>query len=304
MSGFGRHTGADLGDLRWWDDAVREGPGPHGARIALELAQFSYDMQAGPWLEAGWTDISFQVDNHLLTGVRGAEEDRDWRQQILNAVMPRLARGLMVVSNPFTEARSALRHEFSHGTGKAVTMILPAGDGSFTVAVGFMGTGRRPQDWAGNMRFAHTDGLHGGFEAIAEQFEQNADSIRFPAAARALGRERLFSEVLRMPTAGQPLPHPAGRHSRAAVMQAWILRRRRACLPGSASAGLRSPMAAAGLARPAGLSLSPLPVLMTSSLAWPAPAPGTVLLLRADGDPRAPPREAMETRCPGGFWGC
>ena len=247
----GPHTGVDLRDLTWFEDANRGTLSRDGARFALELAQFSYDFQASPWLAAGWTDLSIQVDNRLLSGVRSTGEERDWRQQILNALVPRLARGLTVISNPLSEVRGGLRLEFSRETGKAVTMLLPGEDGVMTIAVGFMGTGRRPQDWAGNMRFHHEDGLHGGFEAIAMQFEQNAANIHFPAAARALGLSSLTMKdaLERTKRSGSPFRFVLAGHSQgAAVMQAWSWRRLAEGVRAEnvTGFGFASPMAAMG----------------------------------------------------------
>ncbi len=228
MPYHGPNTGFDLRDLSWFPEASRGLLSRDGARFALELAQFSYDFSAAPWLSAGWTDISIQVDNHLLPGVRGMGEEYDWRQHILNMLVPRLARGLTVITNPISEVRSTLRRETERHTGKAVTMVLPGRDGTCFVAVGFMGTGRRPQDWAGNMRFSHPEGLHAGFEAIARQYEQNARSIVFPAAARAMGLDKLtLADALeRCRKPGSPFRFILAGHSQgAAVMQAWTHRR-------------------------------------------------------------------------------
>ncbi len=228
MPFHGPYTHYDLRDLSWFTDANRGLLSRDGARFALELAQFSYDFAASPWLSAGWTDISIQVDNHLLSGVRSTGEERDWRQHILNLLVPRLARGLTVISNPVSEVRNTLRMQADHETGKAVTMMLPEKVGTCSIAIGFMGTGRRPQDWAGNMRFSHPERLHAGFEAIARQYEQNAENIHFPVAARMLGLEKLTLadalEACKKP--GSPFRFILAGHSQgAAVMQVWTCRR-------------------------------------------------------------------------------
>ncbi len=252
MPYHGLHTDCDLRDLSWFPDANRGLLSRDGARFALELAQFSYDYRTAPWLSAGWTDISIQVDSHLLSGVRSMGEDRDWRQHILNMLVPRLARGLTVIANPVTEVRGALRGQVDHPTGKAVTMVLPGGNGICFVAIGFMGTGRRPQDWAGNMRLGHPDGFHEGFETIARQYEQNAGNIHFPAAARVLGFEKLtLADVLeRCKKPGSPFRFVLAGHSQgAAVMQIWTHRRlmEGVLRENIAGFGYASPMAAVNM---------------------------------------------------------
>lgn len=252
MPYHGLYTNCDLRDLRWFPDANHDLLSRDGARFAMELAQFSYDFAASPWLSAGWTDISIQVDNHLISGVRSTGDERGWRQHLFNSLVPRLARGLTVISNPISEVRSTLLKEAAHETGKAVTMMLPGKDGTFYIAVGFMGTGRRPQDWAGNMRFGHADRLHAGFEAIARQYEQNAENIHFPAAARVLGLEKLtLADALAVcKKPGSPFRLILAGHSQgAAVMQAWTYRRLADGVLKEyiAGFGFASPMAAIGM---------------------------------------------------------
>lgn len=252
MPYYGTYTKTDLRSVDWFAEANQGGLNREAARFGLELAQFAYDFNAAPWLAAGWTDISMQVDRRLLTGVRGPGDEAGWRQMLLNTVVPRLARGLTLFPNPIAEIRGAIKQNVLPETGKAVTMVLALPEGRFIVAVGFMGTGRRPQDWVSNMRFSHPDGLHEGFLSLALQYEQNAQGIQFPSIAQALGVERFtMKDVLE--ECGKPDSRfrlvLAGHSQGAAVLQVWAYRRnmeglRREHFTGF---GYASPMVAAGL---------------------------------------------------------
>jgi hypothetical protein len=254
MASTGFYTKTDLTDFSWFFQANQGKLSREGARFGLELAQFSYDFHATPWLNAGWTDIVLQVDQHLLSGLRAGQEERDWRQQTLNALVPRLARGLSVIVNPFNDLRGTLRAELATETGKAVTMILPQPKGKYIIAIGFMGTGGRPQDWANNMRFRHPEYFHEGFSAIAAQFEQNTAAIGFPSAAKALGLERLTLRDALEACREEDSPFRlvvAGHSQGAAVMQIWMYRQlQTGLLPRHMTGfGFASPKAAIGMSQ-------------------------------------------------------
>lgn len=250
----GTHTGVDLRDLGWFEKSNRGHVNREAACFGLELAQLAYDFEAGPWLAAGWTDLVIQVDQRLLSGVRSMDEVGSWRQQIMNLVLPRLAKSLTLVSSPINEIKSYFQKTTAHESGKAIVLIRPDGDGRFTVAMGFMGTGRRPQDWAGNMRFGQEGHFHEGFSAIAAQFEENAPEIHFPAAAKALGLEDLtlkdVVEACKKPDSPFRLV-TAGHSQGAAVLQVWTYRRlMEGLLPENlVGFGFASPLAAVDLPR-------------------------------------------------------
>lgn len=228
MTHWGRVTKTDLRDLGWYDQANQGALNQQAARFGLELAQLAYDFEAAPWLSAGWTDLTIQLNHRLFSGVRSTQEAGDWQQLAMNLLLPKLAKGLKGVINPVAEVRQYLQADERRETGKAVVLLRPDGGGRFTVAVGFMGTGRRPQDWAGNMRFRHTAGFHEGFLAVAEQFERNAEKIALPTMAKAMGLESLsLADALGMARqADSPIRIVAAGHSQgAAVLQAWAYRR-------------------------------------------------------------------------------
>lgn len=224
MQHLGNYTKTDLRDTSWFARANAGQLDREAGRFGLELAQLAYDFQAGPWLAAGWTDLVIQVDARLISGVRSTEEVGDWRQQLSNALLPRLARGLTNLSNPITDVKSYLQKENPKETGKAVVMIRQDSPGRFTVAIGFMGTGRRPQDWASNMRLQQENHFHEGFFTIASQFMEREADIRFPDAAQALGRKDLtLKDILAAcRQADSPFRIVLAGHSQgAAVMQVW-----------------------------------------------------------------------------------
>ena len=74
MPYLGIYTKTDLRDLSWFDKVNQGALDRQAARFGLELAQLAYDFRLSPWLEAGWTDATLQVDARLITGVRAVEE--------------------------------------------------------------------------------------------------------------------------------------------------------------------------------------------------------------------------------------
>ncbi|NLX82570.1 MAG: hypothetical protein GXZ04_01940 [Clostridiales bacterium] len=224
MPYFGNYTKTDLRDLSWFHQ-VNSGQQSRGAaRFGLELAQLSYDFEAGPWLSSGWTDMVIQVDARLLSGVRKTEDVSTWRQGLFNAFLPKLARGLTNITNPITDLRSYLQQDIPLRTGKAVVMIREHAPQRFTLAIGFMGTGRRPQDWASNMRLQQESHFHEGFFNLAAQFESMEAEIRFPTAAAALGLEDLSLRDVLNACKRPESPFRvivAGHSQGAAVMQVW-----------------------------------------------------------------------------------
>lgn len=229
MSQVSRYTGIDLADLDWYQAANRGELNRQAARFGLELAQLAYDFEVDQWLEAGWTDVSIQVNSRLFSGVSSQDEDKSWLQQAKNLVLPKLAQGLKSVANPVAEIKSLLDPDQELETGKAIVLLRQDEEKRFTIAIGFMGTGKRAQDWAGNMRFSHEDHLHEGFSFIANQFIENEKDIHFPTAASALGLKDLtLDDVLFFcRLEGSPFRLVLAGHSQgAAVLQVWTWKKR------------------------------------------------------------------------------
>ncbi|HNW86672.1 MAG TPA: hypothetical protein PLP25_09000 [Candidatus Limiplasma sp.] len=193
----GRLTGVSLSDVRRLKLPMACGPFGHlrppldhtALEMSLELAYMAYTLDLEPWMHAGWSDISIQVDNHLQSGVTVGESESAGSERIrmlMNTWKITLARMALKENNPVAQIRSALRQRERSDTIKAVTMLHPAEGGRYVVAIGFMGTGSRFYDWFSNFRFTSEDGFHKGFQQLTEYFEQSADRILFPATAAAL----------------------------------------------------------------------------------------------------------------------
>ncbi len=230
MPRFSTYTGTNLWNLDWYKATNQGALNREAARFGLELAQLAYDFEVGQWLEAGWTDITIQVNSRLFSGVRSSQEANSWRQQALNLVLPRLAHHFKALANPVAEIRGLLKQEQDLETGKAIVLLKPDGEGRFTIAIGFMGTGKRAQDWLGNMRFLHEDHLHEGFSAIARQFMENEEDIHFPTAALALGLPDLTLKDVLSQCQKEDSPFRlvmAGHSQGAAVLQVWTWRKMR-----------------------------------------------------------------------------
>ncbi len=252
MPVYGRITKTNLADLSWMSEWDCRKPSLLGARFGLELAQLAYDFQTEPWISAGWTDIAIQVDRRLLTGIHAPEDDRDWRQMLLNGFLPKLAKRLTVLSNPISQLKGLRDESVFYDTGKAITLLKPLEGGRFAVAIGFTGTGKRPQDWVSNTRLEHPDKLHAGFESLSELYEQNADDIAFPTAAGLLGRERLTLEDVIAECCRDDSRFTlvlAGHSQGAAVLQVWARRQLNAGLKPQhlLGMGFACPMVASGM---------------------------------------------------------
>lgn len=159
------------------------------AEMSAVLAQCTYRMDVGAWLQAGWRDVTIQVDGELTGGVDAG--DGSPRQRLASAwklfrIHQRIRGG-----HPLGEVVGAWRQREKSDTGKAVVMIHPAENGRYVVAISFMGTGSRMYDWVSNFRLTEENGTHKGFLQLTRQFEGNEKDIDFPETAKALGLERL-----------------------------------------------------------------------------------------------------------------
>lgn len=151
--------------------------------MSAELASATYGMAIEPWIEAGWRDVTIQVDGELTALPPDNPLSAAWRKYWVRARIRQV--------NPLGQVLGALRVRGGGTTGKAVVMLHPAPDGRYVVAVGFMGTGTRFYDWFSNFRMTTQDGTHRGFLELARQFEGNEEKIEFPETAEELGLERL-----------------------------------------------------------------------------------------------------------------
>lgn len=194
----GPYTGCALGDVTplftpWRDVNHQLMPvfSQGAAALSLELAAAAYDMQTAPWRSAGWRDISYLIDDTLLTGpaVNGETSIGEFSSALAERYQ-RQAASLVRKQNPISLVRGALRQREASDTCKCLVMCLKTGP-IHTVAIGFMGTGKRVYDWFSNFRTDREEGMHRGFLQLTEEFEANCPLIEFPETARDMGLEKL-----------------------------------------------------------------------------------------------------------------
>lgn len=189
----GEATMVDMGNvtpltLPWTADPfgyLRPPLSVEALRLSAELARCTYTMSVDRWVQAGWRDVTIQVDGSLTGGV---DADAGWLKSRwrLHRVRSRIRQ-----RNPIGQVMGAIRQKDKSDTGKVLVMLHPAPDGRYVVAISFMGTGGRFYDWFSNFRMTSEDGVHRGFLQLTEQFEANEGDILFPDTARELGLERL-----------------------------------------------------------------------------------------------------------------
>jgi hypothetical protein len=224
-----------------------------GMRLSLELARMAYTLDIEPWMRAGWTDFSIQVDNQLTTDMT-AKEDKslaDRRLSIIGSLRLTRARRALREHNPLAQVTGAFRQRGESDTIKAVVMMRPAEGGRYVLAIGFMGTGARFYDWFSNLRLGTEDGFHKGFYQLMQAFLKNEEHILFPDTAEALGLKKLtLSDILAdMQTGDSRFSLWMAGHSQgAAVMQVYcdyLLRKKKIPRARLIGCGFASPTVAA-----------------------------------------------------------
>lgn len=189
---YGPLTGADLTDVTPLLQPMRQDPfgslrpalSKQALRLSAELSAATYRMAVESWMEAGWQDVTIQMDGELTALI----PSEGW---LATEVKKQRVRLQLRHQDPVSQVLGALRQRRSSDTGKALVMIRPADNGRHVVAVSFMGTGKRFYDWFSNFRVSAPDGFHKGFSQLTSQFEANEKQIEFPETAKALGVERL-----------------------------------------------------------------------------------------------------------------
>lgn len=153
-------------------------------QMSAELSAGSQSLNITPWLQAGWREVSVQVD--------GAVTALDPAWETLPARLQRqLLRSKIRGDNPIQQVVGALRERETSATGKAIVMLRPAEHGRYVVAVCFLGTGKRFYDWFSNFRISTPEGIHKGFKQLTDLFEANEERIAFPVTAAEMNLERL-----------------------------------------------------------------------------------------------------------------
>ena len=178
---------------------LRPPPNREALALSLELAAMTYRLDLEPWMAAGWTDISIQIDNTLQSGVTRNESTNTERlHALVNSWKLYRAKSALHERNPLAQLTGAFRQRERSDTIKAVAMLHKDGPGRYIVALGFMGTGSRFYDWFSNFRLTTEDGFHKGFSQLADFFEESAGRILFPDTAAELGLEALtLGDILR-----------------------------------------------------------------------------------------------------------
>ena len=120
-------TGVDLSQtasllLPWTHDPwgkLRPPLSEEALCMSAELASAAYGMAIEPWVEAGWRDVTIQVDGELTALPPNNPLSAEWRKYWVRArLKPVSALGQML---------GALRLSSSNNTtGKAVVMLHPA----------------------------------------------------------------------------------------------------------------------------------------------------------------------------------
>ena len=184
-------TGCNLSDLSPLMRPFRQDPfyrlrppfSPEAAQMSIELADTAYTLDLDAWKAAGWNDFSILIDDSLQSGMDHGGVSSRFKLFKAKAALREY--------NPLSQLAGAMRQREKSDTIKAVCMMRPDGEGRWLTAIGFMGTGKRFYDWISNLRFTQDEGFHRGFYQLCESFELNAEEIVFPAAAEALGLEKL-----------------------------------------------------------------------------------------------------------------
>jgi len=205
---------------------------PAALHLALELSELAYTMDVSPWLDAGWQDFSFQVDDMLLS-------DLSTRKSCEQAAQK--ARGKLDKLDPISQFLGFRRQRETLDACKAIVLSHPLEDGSHAVVLAFTGTTRRIYEWLGNLRIAEKDGFHAGFLQLTRIFEDNAPKILFPHMAAAAALPSLsLADVLNALRQGSKeyTLFVTGHSQGAALMQIYIYHLLQSGVPASAVRGI------------------------------------------------------------------
>lgn len=164
-------------------------PSQEAAALSLQLASLAYTLDLEPWRERGWHDVSYHIDNKLLSGE--AANGSGGLSGVISEYRQFMSRFKAKSTNLFNQVLGTVRNREESDTCKAVVMIKKAGPNRYLVAIGFMGTGKRVYDWLANIRIHNEEGMHQGTLQLTRRFEENLSEIVFPETAWELGLEKL-----------------------------------------------------------------------------------------------------------------
>lgn len=156
--------------------------------LSCDIVNATYAMDVEAWINAGWRDVTFQLERDLHSGFGEGTESATVRGRLAAEMRTRLTQLRGKTADPLTNMAGALR-QINHesDTGKALVMLRPTGDGRYVVAISFMGTTTKIYDWISNFRMDVQEGMHRGFLQLTRHFESYETKINFPETARELG---------------------------------------------------------------------------------------------------------------------
>lgn len=196
---LGQYSQQNMADLTsfflpWTKDAIgayRPQLSKEVIGLSLDLAATSYEMDVQQWISADWTDVSAQIENKLYTGIRNVSIGNDTKNYVKSRWALYRSRQGVKATNPISQMMGLLRQRDKASSGKVLVMAHKGAEGHYLIAIGFMGTGMRLNDWSSNFRMSTKEGFHQGFLELARQFEENEKKIMFPTIAQELERETL-----------------------------------------------------------------------------------------------------------------
>lgn len=193
-STIGALTYTDLKDLTVFD----EKPTPDAwdilrlpfsiklARFSAELVADAYDINISPWVQAGFTDCTFVIEDRVVV----LDRDSDSKLAAIEAEWKRRrARAMMRGIRPIGDLVRTVRQLFVTDMAKSIVMTRLMPDGRILIAISFIGTTEKFFDWFSNFKLRDASGMHYGFQELARQFHTKAESVNLPFIAESLGKE-------------------------------------------------------------------------------------------------------------------
>lgn len=159
---------------------------PQIARMSTELAANAYDLTLQPWMDAGWEDCTFIIEEKIVTldhenNSRLAALESGWKL--------RRARSLIQGVRPVADLTRAFRQLLVTDMGKAIVMTRIGEDSRQIIAISFIGTTEKYFDWFTNFKLHRQTGMHHGFLELARQFHTRTPQVLLPKLAAARGEE-------------------------------------------------------------------------------------------------------------------
>lgn len=201
-STIGTLTYTDLADVNVFADVPAQDAGgtvraPFSirlARMSAELAANAYDLNIQPWIDAGYADCTFVIEDRVVA----LDRDSDSKLAAIESEWKRYrARSLIRGTRPIGDLIRAVRQLYVTDLGKSIVMTRMLPDGRLLLAISFIGTTEKFFDWFSNFKLRDESGMHYGFLELARQFDAQASRVALPTLAAALGKESYtFADAL------------------------------------------------------------------------------------------------------------